>query len=234
MPSLRCLAVLCLTLAPLAPLAAQEQASQGRLTVQGEGQARVVPDMGRIALGISEEAPTAAEALNGASAAMTEILAVLAGAGLSEQDVRTAEIQLYPLYSDRQGPGRPKPEGFRAGSTLTVIVRDLSGLGAVLDLVVGAGANEIHGLSFDVSDPRRALDEARREAVADARHRAEIYAEAAGVDLGPLLELRDGAAPQPPMPFDGRMMAMDEAMPVAPGAMEIGATVTAVWAFGEE
>ena len=231
MPSFRPLAVLCLV---LAPLAAPAQVAEGRLTVQGEGQARVVPDIGRIALGVSDEAATAAEALGGASRAMADILSVLTAAGLPEQDVRTAEIQLFPLYAERQGPGRPKPEGFRAGSTVTVIVRDLSGLGAVLDLVVDAGATEIHGLSFDVSDPRRALDEARREAVADARHRAEVYADAAEVELGALLELRDGSAPQPPMPFDGRMMAMEEAMPLAPGTMEIGATVTAVWAFGEE
>ena len=226
---------LCLALAPptLVPvsLAAQEA---GRITVEGEGRARVVPDMGRISLGVSEEAATASEALAASSARTAQVLSELEAAGMSPQDVQTSEIQLWPVYPDRQGPGRVKPSGFRAGSTLTVIVRELDRLGEVLDAVVGAGATEIHGLGFDVADPARALDEARAEAVRDARHRAEVYAEAAGVELGPLLSLSDGAAPQPPMPFDGRMMAMDEAMPVAPGTMDLSATVTAVWGFGAE
>ena len=231
MQILRRAAVLCLA---LLPLAAEAQVGAGRLTVHGEGQARVVPDRGRIALGISQDAPTASEALAGASVAMADILAELEAAGLAPQDVQTSEIRLFPIYGDTQGPGRAKPRGFQAGSTVTVIVRDLAWLGPVLDAVVGAGATEIHGLSFEVADPRRALDEARREAVEDARRRAEVLAEAAGVELGPLLELIDGAVPVPSPAFDGRMMAMEEAMPVAPGAMELGATVTAIWAFGEE
>ena len=81
---------------------------------------------------------------------------------------------------------------YQADNTVTVRVREIAQLGGTIDALAGAGANRLYGIGFEVSEPRAALDAARREAVADARAKAELFAEAAGVTLGPVISIREG------------------------------------------
>ena len=121
--------------------------------------------------------------------------------------------------------------GYRASNRVTIRVRDVTKVANVIDVLVGAGANEIGGINFMVSQASKLLDEAREKAIADARRKAEIYAKAAGVTLGaPLSISEEGSAP--PMPYRGKMAAgMAAAAPVAQGEETLSVTVSVSWAI---
>lgn len=207
------------------------------ISVTGEGRAEAVPDMASIRIGIMVEAPTAAEALAQASEAVRATLALLDDAGIAARDRQTTGLSLNPNRDyGRTGNGPARITGYTAQNGVTVRVRDLSMLGALLDLVVSeGGANRLDGLSFSLADPAPLRDAARRDAVADARRRAELYAEAAGVRLGPVLAISDGAAGGPVVPLmRADMVAMSEAaVPIAEGEIELTARVQMVFAIAE-
>lgn len=223
------LALACLAL----PLSAQEAGDPpvARLSVSGEGEARAVPDMATVTLGVMAEAESAEAALDQTSEVAARILERLAGFEIEERDVQTSNLSLNPVYSDRRNSdGPPEIRGFRASNTLSVRVRDLDRLGEVLGAVTGDGANQLSGLSFGVADPEPLLEAARREAVADARARAELYAEAAGVTLGRVLSLSEQGGGYPgPVPMAELRMAADGAVPVARGETGISAQVSMVF-----
>ncbi len=226
------LAVL-LALAPLALPAQEAPAPLPRtVTVTGEGQSAAKPDLARIGLGVGHQAPTAAEAMALMADGMEAVLARLAQEGIASADIRTGQLVLEPAWNYNTPDGNPLMTGFTATQILEVTVRDLARVGAVLDAVVQDGANRVNGVSFDLADPQAALDEARRDAVADARARAEIYADAAGVALGDLVTIAD-ATGYPPVPmYDARGgAAMEAAVPVAPGQMTLSASVAMTWAI---
>lgn len=212
------------------------QAQERRITVVGEGAVSAAPDMARIQIGVSEEAPTAAEALRKMSGAGESILARLAAAGIEARDVQTSALTLWPRYQSRTDRDLPEIVGFVAETHFGVIVRDLDALGGILDEVVTeGGANTLQSVNFTLSEPRPLRDAARRDAVADGRAKAELFAEAAGVALGALLTLDEessGFAPAPLMEM--RMMdASGGSVPVAEGEVTIEARVTLVYAIEE-
>jgi hypothetical protein len=212
------------------PAPAAEAAQQGRLTVTGSGGVDSVPDMAVITMGVTAQAETAAAAMEQTSAGTAEVLARLEEAGIAPRDMQTSDLSLNPVWNDRAGPGERQITGYEARNTVTVRVRALEELGGILDTVVQSGANTFNGLSFALQDPLPALDEARRRAVADARRKAELYAEAAGVTLGPLLELSESVDSPGPVMF--RAAAM-EAAPVAEGEVSTETSVRMVYAIGE-
>jgi len=219
--------ILPLLLALAAPLAADEPP---RLTVTGEGRVEVAPDMARVTLGILAREATAEGALAAAAGRARAVLDRLGAAGVAAVDVQTAAIRLDPVMVYAEGAA-PQLEGYEAGTTFAVRVRRLEGLGALLDLAVAGGAAEIGGIAFDLADRPPLEDRARAAAVADARRRAEVIAAAAGLALGPVLEIAEGGgaagADYPVLRF-----AEAAAMPVAPGQIAIGATVRIVFALG--
>lgn len=205
------------------------------ITVQGEGRVGAIPDMAHVGVGVVQEARTAGEAIAQMSAATGRVLDLLAAAGLSPQDVQTGQLSLEPRYGDRQNDmERPRITGFVAMTMLDLRVRDLPQLGAVLDAAVRDGANRLGGIRFDLQDRGPALEEARRRAVADARARAELFAEAAGVPLGEVLTLSEQASFEGPRPMMEASFARDGgAIPLAGGEVELTALVTMVYRIGE-
>ena len=201
------------------------------LTVWADGQVEAAPDMASVRVGVQQQAESAAEAMDAASGAMQAMLEALAEAGLEPRDLQTSGLRLSPVYDNRSGDGPPRQLGFEAANTLTVRVRDLDQLGGILDVLVReAGANTLAGLRFGVADPAPLMDEARREAVAEARHRAEVLASAAGLKLGPIRSITAGGGGAMPM-YDAPMVeaAAMRSVPVAAGEMQISADVTIVW-----
>ena len=202
-----------------------------RLTVGGEGRVSAVPDMATITLGVSARAGTASAALAEVNGRIRDILTVLTGAGVAEADIQTSDLSLSPLYPNRSSGTDPvEVSGFAAANRVTIRQRDLSGLGAVLDTVTSAGANELRGLSFGLQDPQPAQDAARIAAVAEARRKAALYAGAAGVELGPIVSLSEsgGIVPQPMMMRE-MALASDGPVPLAEGEIELTAQVTLVY-----
>ena len=216
----------------LAGVAAAQEA--GRITVVGTGQVETTPDMATITFGVRTQAEQAGDALAANSTAIADVIAILSKSGMASKDVQTSGLSLSPMWSDRIVSQNERPEisGYMVSNQVTVRVRDLSTLGDVVATVVENGANEFYGLQFGVQEPGALQDQAREEAVKDARRKAEIYATAAGVKLGHLVELTEnGGRGSAPIAF--REMAMADSMPIAQGEVALGANVTLVFAVTE-
>lgn len=215
------------------PALAQDDPER-RLSVSGEGRVEAAPDMATVQLGVTTEAPGAREAIDTNSRAMSGVLRRLGELGIAERDLQTSNFTVQPRWTREDGGTPPKLSGFVARNMLTVRVRDLSALGEVLDAVARDGANSYEGLSFGLLDPVPVEDAARRAAVADARRKAELYAEAAGVGLGELLTLSESGGSGGPMPIARAEMAMAaDSVPVAPGELTVSARVSLVYALGD-
>ena len=209
------------------PAAAQESQIPV-IEVTGQAEILVEPDMALIRLGVREEAKTAGEASSAMTTALAAILAQLRAAGLEERDIATGRLRLDPLYDSGSSLRAPQVAGFAAEIGLTVTVRDLEALGAMLDAAIGSGANQIQGITFDISDRSDALDAARAAAVADGLRKAELYANAAGVALGDLMRLSEGYQSSGPQPvaLEARSFA-DAGIPA--GELTISAEVSMGW-----
>ncbi len=231
------LPALVLALSPLAISAQEAAPAQPMLPriiqVVGEGRSTAAPDMARISLGVSHQAKTAGEAMDAMSAGMAAVLATLGEQGVAQNDIQTGQLMLEPAYNYNTPDGNPVMTGFIATQILDVRVRDIGRLGEVLDTVVRDGANRVNGVTFDVTDPKAVTDEARRDAVEDARARAELYAEAAGVGLGGLVSISESTVYTPPMPmYDARGGAEQAAaVPIAPGEVSMVTNVTVTYAI---
>ncbi len=207
--------------------------AEGRLTVIGEGSIETQPDMATISLGVTTEAETAAEALSANNEMTASVLETVSAAQVEPRDIQTSGLSLSPNWSQDRDGEASRIVGFVASNQITVRVRDLEALGGILDDVVSGGANTFNGLTFGLQEPGPARDEARKEAVADAQRKAQLYAEAAGVTLGPIVELSEvtGDQPQPMYRSNGAMM--ESAVPIAQGEISIEASVTVVFEIAE-
>ena len=222
LPALSRSAVLAMALA--LPLPATAQDAPALITVTGTGTVEAAPDIATLTIGVTTEDATAAEALGANSAAVEAVIARLTEAGVAPGDLQTSNLSVTPNWSGYDS-GTPAISGYIAANLLTVRVRRLDGLGAVLDAAVSDGANTLNGLTFGLAEPGPALDKARQDAVADARARAELLATAAGVTLGRLVAIREGGGTADPMPmFRAEASAMP--VPVEAGTLGLTASVT--------
>lgn len=208
---------------------------ENTIVVSGTGAVSVVPDRAEIEVAVVSTAASAEAAIAANSAAVRKVLDRLAALGVGDGQTGTSRFDLAPQYarSRASSPTRaeaPRIVGYRVTNQL--LVRDLpvGDVGRLLDALVGAGANRVLGLRFTVSDPKIPGEAAMREAVADARRRAAIYAAAAGVALGPVLRIRElgGFQPQPRL----RALAEASSVPVRPGVQSITASVSVTFALG--
>ena len=199
------------------------------ISVTGEANVSVAPDQAQIDGGVTSDAKTAREATDANNAAMGKVLLALKGAGIEEKDYQTSRLSLQPQYA--QNRAAPSPfVGYRASNRVTVRIRDVAKVANVIDVLVGAGATDIGGINFTVSQASKHLDEAREKAIADARRKAEIYAKAAGVTLGEPISISEEGAPVPL--YRGKMAApMAAGAPVAQGEETLSVTVSVSWAI---
>ena len=199
------------------------------ITVVGSGTASARPDTAEVSTGVVTQAPTAAQALAANNAAMDKVLKAVAALGIADKDVQTTNVSVTPLRRQgRQEAQPPEITGYEVSNQVRVKVRDLRGLGRLLDTLVAQGANSLGGISFSVDDPAPVMDQARTKAMADARRKAEVYAQAAGLRLGAVRSIRESTGGVPR--FGGEMprMAMS-AVPVAPGEQEFQASITVTY-----
>lgn len=236
------LAALAAATAAFAPAqAADGDGAARRIAVVGIGEATAAPDMAVLQLGVVSEAKAAAEALAANSAAMARLLGALRAENIAARDLQTSGFSVEPRYSDPVVvDGRetepPKIVGYVVRNAVTVRLRDLARLGALLDRAVTLGANSISGPGFALADPKASEDAARRDAVADAQAKAALYAAAAGVRLGRIvsIEERDTSPPEPLMM--ARTMqaeAMAAPVPVESGELVRRAAVSIVWELAD-
>jgi uncharacterized protein YggE len=228
MRSLPLLAIFLLATPALAETPAELPAT---ISVTGEGQISAPPDLATIDGGVGSDAKTAREASEANNAAMGKVLLALKSAGIDEKDFQTSRLSLQPQYAPNRSGSSPVVS-YRASNRVTVRIRDVTKVASVIDTLVGAGANDIGGINFSVSQASKLLDDAREQAVADARRKAEIYAKAAGVTLGAPLSISEEGAPQPT--FRARMASAPMAItptPIAQGEERLSVTVSVTWAI---
>ena len=198
------------------------------IAVTGEATIDVAPDQAQLDAGVTTDAKTAREASDANNTAMGRVLLALQGAGVAEKDYQTSRLSLQPQYANNTG-NRSGPNvvtGYRASNRVTVKLRDISKVANVIDAMVAAGANDIGGINFVVSNASKLLDDARPRAIADARRKAEIYATAAGVALGTPLSIRKAASRADAA---ARCRPTLPPRPVAPGEETLHIAVSVSW-----
>ncbi|TWG92927.1 hypothetical protein L598_004600000230 [Mesorhizobium sp. J18] len=207
--------------APLALVStaqAQETRPIPKITVSGEGEATVSPDMALLTLAVVRQAKTAREALDANNEAMTSVIEAMKEAGIEARDIQTSGLSISPQYvypDEKNGEKEPRITGYEVTNTLSLRVRDLTKLGEVIDQSVTLGVNQGGGITFTNDDPSATLKEARKRAVTEALDKARTLAEAAGVELGDVIEISERSINQPPMPFQAKAMRMEAAAPAS-------------------
>ena len=212
------------------PLAAPAFAAT--VTVTGEATVEAAPDMATISLGVTTNGDTAAAAMAANSAALQAVMARLKSAGIEDRDLQTSNLTLNPNWVGYDSGSTPKIAGYVASNMLNVRVRALDTLGAVLDASIADGANTMNGITFELSTPRPAQDEARKAAVADARARADLLVVAGGGTLGKIVSITENSGYGAPMPMF-RAEASAGPVPVASGQIGLAASVTVTYEFAD-
>lgn len=224
--------------APAISLAQEAKPREAIITVTGEGESVMAPDMAVITLAVVRQAKTAGEALTENNKAMSEVLAALKAGGIAERDLQTSGFSIQPQYNypqPKEGePQQPQLIGYLATNSLTVRVRDLTKLGAIIDQAVGLGVNQGGDIQFTNDKPEGAIDEARKIAVTNAIAKAKTLTEAAGVKLGRIVEIAENTVRPVPQPvYRAAMMkeASDASVPVAGGENSYNVTINVTFAL---
>jgi uncharacterized protein len=201
------------------------------ISMPGHGVVKAAPDQVQITAGVSTSAPTAAQALTANTARMKGMFDALRKLGVPEKNIQTVNFSVSPQYTGGGNNERPKLTGYQVSNEVSVLLEDVAKLGTALDALVTSGANQMNGINFSIRDTGAMLARARADAIADAKTRAETYAKAAGVTLGPIQSISEGGS-EPPRPMF-RVMAMaaqaDRSVPVAAGEESVAADVSVVW-----
>lgn len=195
------------------------------ITVSGEGEVKAVPDEAILTAGVESVGATADAALAANRRAMNAVFATLKSRGIPDRSIQTSNFSVSPQY-DSGKHVMPKVIGYQVTNSVSVTIDDLTKLGGAIDALVASGANSMGGISFTVHDPKPLLKQAREAAVKDATDRAQTYAQAAGLSVGPVVQLSEGAVQMPRPVFRTMAIAGFDATPVAAGEQTISAQVT--------
>lgn len=215
-----------LTLPSLAQTSPEPGSMERTVTVNGTATIRSTPDEAVVTLGVQTQGETAEEAMSANAQAMDRVLAALQNEGIGSNDLATAWINLYPTY----GETGMTIVGYSAENQVQVTIHDVGRIGRVIDQAVEAGANLTSGITFGMSDENAGVDDALGDAVADARHKAEILADASGAELGVVLHVSEAGTSSPPSVYYSRAEAVDvAATPIETPTLETQVSVTVTW-----
>src|SRR5262245_31226540 len=189
----------------------------GRLIVIGEGSVNVTPDYAQIESGVTTTAKTVKEAVDANSKVMVAITSALRESGVAEKDIQTSRFSVQQVYATQESRTEPKLVGFRVSNRVRVNMRQIDKPGELLDRLLAAGTTDVGNIAFLVSDPSKALDRAREAAIADARHKAEVYAQAAGLRLMGVNWITEDDGSAPPIPMRAQRETAAAGVPITTG-----------------
>ena len=195
-----------------------------QVTVIGSGEVQGVPDTLTADVAIEVVAPDVTAAMNQSSERQTAVIDALAARGIAASDISTTTVTLQPNYGDNS-----VINGYRAGNSIRVAIRELDVASSVLSTIVTVGGNatRINSVSYSITDDSQLVADARARAFNDARNRAQQYAELSGLSLGKVLSISEVAGGGPePIPQKAPMAAD---VPLQPGQQTVGFSVTVVW-----
>ena len=207
-----------------------DTSEEAGVQVEGVGTATGTPDVLHVTVGVETSADSVGEALESANAAARSVLDALRGAGVAEADVQTVDVHVWPRYD---GDGQ-RITGYTAGQGIAATLRDLGSAGEMISAAVDAGgdAARLQGISYALDDDTALLAQARDEAFADARRKAEQYAELAGRTLGDLVSVQEQVTPSGPAPIAmDAAVAETSAVPIAVGSSEVTVSATVRWSL---
>jgi len=208
---------------------AKAEEIQRTITITGQGQVSVKPDIAIVETGVVTQAKTAAEALTANTQAMQAVFDAIKELGIEDRDMRTSQFSVNAIHTRPERGEASRISGYQVSNLVSITLRDLDRIGEVLDRVVSTGSNELRGIRFQVEKPGPLMDGAREEAVKDALRKAKIYVAAAGVALGPVLTINEHGGGGRPQPVFARAMAMeDSSVPIAAGEQTLSTSVTLV------
>ena len=203
------------------------------ITVSGEGKVTAIPDIATLDLGTSIEKGTVAEAQKENTRIMNDLIAKLGGFGVDKKDIQTTNYTIYPVYDYLDG--RSKLRGYTVTQNVHVKVRDLDKLGDIISAAGTAGANQVGGINFTIDEPEALKEQARIEALRNAKDKADALAKVVGVRLRRVVSFEEsGGEPPRPIPYyayDKAAMGGEAAAPpsVEAGSTEIKVTATVTY-----
>jgi uncharacterized protein YggE len=197
-----------------------------RIIVTGSGSVTVPPDYAEIASGVTTQAKTAKEASDANAKVMAALNAALKSDGIAADDIQTLRFSVSPVYGPPQQNAPPKLVGFSVANELGIKVHQIGKVGEILDSLIQAGATDSGSVQFLHSHTSQVLDRARQAAFADARRKAELYANSAGLKLGDAAWITEEPAYAPPLPMAGRAYAAAATVPISAGADTLHMQIT--------
>jgi len=227
------LAAALVAFASIVPASAQD--SPPALSASGAGVENAAPDMAVVTLGVLSRAPTAREALDANNADMEKVIQTVRGQAIADKDISTTGFSISPVYSrppqPRAGeqPAEPEIVAYQVSNQVRIVVRDIDKTGAVVDSAVTAGANQAGSINFDIDDRQALVDKAIATAIADARRKAELMAEAAGVRLVRVLSVNANEGGGGPVVRREAMVAAAPPVPVMGGELSVSANAQISW-----
>jgi uncharacterized protein len=212
-----------------APSPSADTPAANTITVSASGKVSLVPDVAHVSLGVTVTKATVKATRAEAASRMSDIIAAIKALGVADADIQTVGLNLYPQYTNGSST---KIVGYTLSNQVQITIRDLDKADDVVDTATSKGVTDVNGISFDVADPAKALNDARASAVAAAQASAAAMATAAHVTLGSVVSITDASAPSP-IYYGARLgaIAPDAATPIQPGSQDISANVTVVFAI---
>jgi len=230
---MRTLAILLLVTTSLMVYAQEARDPQNVLTATGTGQVLASPDEAIVRLGIQQESSNAQDAQSRANAIMQKVLSMAVGLKVKKENIQTSQMTLNPVFSSKPNE-TPRITGYIARDLLSIRLTDFDLIGKVIDAGTAAGVNTVEGIDFQLRNAKEARARAYKDAVTDARSKADAIAEALGVKITGIYDVRADSSGSVPQPRAMGAMRMDMAAttPVEPGQMEINVTVTVRYRIG--
>ena len=200
------------------------------LVVTGTAQVFAMPDQATVRLGIVRQSTNAQAAQDQANTIAQEILSTIGKLGVPPNQIQTAKLVLSPVYAPRNVDSRdvPRIAAYNATNTVSIRIENLSLVGAVIDAGLKAGANQLEGVQFGLRNELPSREEALKQAVLEARSKAQVMADALRVNLVEVLEATEGGISIVPLTEAtvGQRLAVSADTPISPGQIQVHANVT--------
>ena len=201
------------------------------ISVTGNAEVILVPDIAYVSIGVHSEAESAKAAVATNNSQTQAVMDAIKAQGIDEKDIQTTNFSVY--QSEKYAPtGESLGTFFMADNTVNVTVRDVAKIGDILDASINAGANNIYGITFDVEDKETALASGRDQAMVNAKEQAEMLASAAGVTLDEVQSISYYSSAPVPVYYDSKMAGVGgggQSVPISPGQLTLSASVSVVY-----
>jgi uncharacterized protein YggE len=185
----------------------------------GQGKILAKPDVAVLNFSVLTEAATSKAAQDANSEKSKTVANFLKKQNIEDKDIKTISYNIYPQYNYPRN-GIPQIKGYQVNQAYDVKIRDLDKVSSMLDGIVGAGANQVSNLRFEIDNPEKLKDQARAKAIDDAKDKAGALKGQLGIDLGKIINFSENVAGYP-TPIMYNSMAAKEGLGMGGGGPDI-------------